>query len=403
MWCFKMGSKISDRLLQLLNQHEEWRARSLNLIPSENITSPQVRRMLASDFGHRYAWDEPWYGGQKYTEEVEKLAAEAAKDLFSAKYANVRPLSGHLSLMAVVMGLCEPGDSILISSFENGGYPLNLQARFPLDLHYFPYHEDRFTMNSEGAIELLEQVRPKLAILGASLFPFPHPVKELAEVASSVGTTLAYDGSHVLGLIAGEQFQNPFKEGADILLGSTHKTFPGPQGGILLVREDMELAEKIDLTLRSPPVLVDNYHHHRVAALAMALAEMLRFGKAYAQQVVGNAQTLARNLHERGISIVGATQGYTKSHQVLLEMEKPEHGHQIRDHLEEADIIADAGVRLGTQEVTRRGMREEEMVQIAELISKLLVEQVPSKLIKRQVHKLTKQFQEVHYRFDVES
>lgn len=358
--------------------------------------------MLGSDFGHRYAWDEPWYGGQKYTEEVERLAVEAAKDLFDVKYANVRPLSGHLSLMAVVMGLCEPGDSVLISSFENGGYPLSLQTRFPLDLHYFPYHEDRYTMDTEGAIELLEQVQPKLAILGGSLFPFPHPVKELAETAHSVGTTLAYDGSHVLGLIAGEQFQDPLKEGADILLGSTHKTLPGPQGGILLVREDMELAERIDLTLRSPPVLVDNYHHHRVAALAMTLAEILHFGKAYAQKVVQNAQTLARNLHECGISIVGASKGYTRSHQVLFEMEKPEHGHQIRDHLEEADIIADAGVRLGTQEVTRRGMREKEMVQIAELISKVLVEQVPSKQVKRQVHMLTQQFKDVHYCFDVQ-
>ncbi|MFX1598694.1 MAG: serine hydroxymethyltransferase [Promethearchaeota archaeon] len=397
-----MSLEIANRLLQVLNLHEEWRTRSLNLIPSENITSPQVRRMLASDFGHRYAWDEPWYGGQKYTEEVERLAVEAAKDLFRAKYANVRPLSGHLSLMAVVLGLCEPGDSVLISSFENGGYPLSLQARFPLDLHYFPYREDRYTMNVEAAIELLEQVQPKLAILGASLFPFPHPVKELAEAAHSVGSTLAYDGSHVLGLIAGEQFQDPFKEGADILLGSTHKTFPGPQGGILLVREDMELAEKIDLTLRPPPVLVDNYHHHRVAALAMTLGEMLQFGKAYAKQVVENAQTLARNLHEGGIRILGASQGYTRSHQILLEIEGAEHGHQIRDHLEEADIIADSGVRLGTQEVARRGMCEEEMIKIAELISKLLVEQVPSGQVKRQVHELTQQFQEVHYRFNIE-
>ncbi len=394
-----MGEVIARKLRETLTEHEKWRRRCLNLIPSENVTSPLVRRMLASDFGHRYYWDEPWYGGQQFTEQVEQLAVEAAKQLYGARYANVRALSGHMALMAALMGLLEPGDTVVISNVENGGYPLNLQARFPMDIHYFPYHQDRYTMDKEGAVELIEEVKPRLVIFGASLFPFPHPVREVAKAACSVEAVPVYDGSHVLGLIAGRQFQDPFGEGAEILLGSTHKTLFGPQGGILLVRENMELAEQIDLTLRAPPVLVDNFHMNRVAGLGVALAELLSFGEEYARQVVLNAQTLAKSLHERGILVVGAEQGFTESHQVLLHVENSEEGLRIRDQLEAADIIADIGVRLGSQELTRLGMKEPEMIEVAELVSALLIDRESPKQVKPRVHKLIDQFQEIQFCF----
>ncbi len=355
--------------------------------------------MLASDFGHRYYWDEPWYGGQKFTEQIELLAVEAAKQLFGAKYANLRALSGHMSLMAILMGLLEPGDAVIISSTENGGYPLNLQARFPMDIHYFPYHQDRYSMDEEGAVELVEKVKPRLVVFGASLFPFPHPVREVAKAALDVGAVPVYDGSHVLGLIAGHQFQDPFGEGAEILLGSTHKTLFGPQGGIVLVRENLDLAELIDLTLRAPPVLVDNFHMNRVAGLGVALAELLSFGEDYARQVVLNAQTLAKALHERGVRVIGVERGFTESHQVLLHVESSDEGLRIRDLLEAADIIVDVGVRLGSQELTRLGMKEPEMMEVAELMSALLIDQESPKQVKTRVHKLIDQFQEIQYCF----
>jgi glycine hydroxymethyltransferase len=393
-----MGAELAQKIHQIVTTHEAWRQKCLNLIPSENLTSPQVREMLASDFGHRYAWDEPWYGGQKYTIQVEELALQAAKKLFNAKYANVRPLSGHLSLMSVIMGLCEPNDTIAISHTDNGGYPLNLQARFPLNVQYFPYKSDQYSMDIEGAKELIMQTRPKLVILGASIFLQPHPVKELTKVTHDTGSTLVYDGSHVLGLIAGGQFQNPFLEGAQILLGSTHKTFFGPQGGIVLVKDDETLAEQIDVTLRPNPVLIDNYHHHRVAALAIALTELLSFGKDYAKQVVENAQKLAHSLENNGVPVVGKTWNFTSSHQVLLQTTNFEHGRQIRDRLEEADIIADIGVRLGAQEVTRRGMKQPQMIEIATLIARRLGGE-DAGTIKHDVHKLTTQFEQVEYCF----
>lgn len=394
-----MCAEFIQKLQDALRNHEEWRQQCLNLIPSENITSPLVRRMLASDFGHRYYWDEPWYGGEKYTEEIERLAIEAAKQLFDANYANVRPLSGHMSLMAVIMGLCQPGDSIAISHFENGGYPLNLQERFPLDIYYFPYGPDKYNMDLDGVRVLLEKVKPKLAILGASLYPFPHPLKEIIKISRKVGTTIVYDGSHVLGLIAGGEFQRPFEEGAQILLGSTHKTFFGPQGGIVLIHDDKDLTEQVDVTLRPPPVLVDNYHHHRIGALAVALTELLAFGKSYAQQVISNAQVLAKALSEQGVPVIGSDRGFTASHQVLLHVADLEEGHRIRKLLEKADIIADSGVRLGSQEVTRRGMQAAEMVKIADFISDILKGADPAKT-RKQVHKLVNEFQTIKFCFN---
>jgi glycine hydroxymethyltransferase len=393
-----MCAEISRTIHSAVRKHEEWRQNCLNLIPSENITSPQVRAMLGSDFGHRYAWDEPWYGGQKYSVEVEKVAIEAAKKLFHADYANVRPLSGHLSLMSVIMGLCQPKDSIIISHFRNGGYPLNLQARFPLDVSYLPYLPDQYSIDVERATEMIEHIRPRLVILGASIFLKPHPVREFAKVCQDVGTILVYDGSHVLGLIAGKQFQNPFEEGAQIMLGSTHKTFFGPQGGIVLVKKNPDLAEQINLTLRPNPVLVDNYHHHRVAALAIALAELLTFGSEYAKQVIKNSQKLAQALVDEEVPVVGAKWGYTASHQVLLQTKTLEQGQEMCAQLEASDIIADAGVRLGSQEVTRRGMKIEHMPRIAQLIAKRLKGVAPAQ-VKKEVHSLTGQFQTVKYCF----
>lgn len=255
-------------------------------------------------------------------------------------------------------------------------------------------------MDVPGAAALIEQIRPRLVILGASLIPKAHPVKALVKVVRDVDSVLAYDGSHVLGLIAGGQFQDPFQEGADILLGSTHKTFFGPQGGIVLVKEDVTLAEQIDITMRPNPVLVDNYHHHRVAALAFALAEMLMFSKAYAKQVVDNAKQLAQALHQKNVELIGQSWGFTESHQVIIDTKNERRGQQMCAQLEEADIIADAGVRLGSQEITRRGMKQNEMKQIAELIAQRLLEKEPVARIKAQVHSLAEKFQGIEYCFD---
>jgi glycine hydroxymethyltransferase len=236
------------------------------------------------------------------------------------------------------------------------------------------------------------RVKPRLIMLGASEFLFPHPIKEFKEVASEVNAILTYDGAHVLGLIAGDCFQDPLREGVEILTGSTHKTFFGPQGGIIISVN--KYANLIDHAVWQ---LVNNHHIHRVAGLAVTLCEFLAFGRDYAKQVVKNAKRLAESLYNYGIDVLCPYKGFTESHQVLFKV-PGENGESISKKLEEANIITNkvplpwdpseeecSGIRIGTQEITRLGMKEEEMEEIASLIRKVILDKEDPSKIKREV------------------
>ncbi|MCK4482076.1 serine hydroxymethyltransferase, partial [Candidatus Bathyarchaeota archaeon] len=231
---------------------------------------------------------------------------------------------------------------------------------------------------------------------GASLITFPHPVKELAQVAQENGACIGFDGSHVLGLIAGERFQDPLREGATVLFGSTHKTLFGPQGGIILA--DKEHGELLKSKIY--PAFVDNAHWNRIAALTLALAEMKKFGRAYAEQITRNSKTLAKALHDYGFPVTCQHLGFTKSHQILLDYGGYKQGRVIAEKLQHANIIIDCGVRIGTCEVTRRGMKEREMLRIAELIKKTACDEENPENIKKEVAQLCADFQKVGYCFE---
>jgi glycine hydroxymethyltransferase len=196
-------------------------------------------------------------------------------------------------------------------------------------------------------------------------------------------------------LIAGGEFQNPFEEGASVLLGSTHKTLFGPQGGMILA--DKEHGEVIEKQIF--PAFVDNAHWHRIAALSLALAEMKEYGREYARQIIRNAQVLAGTLAEYGFPVACPSLGYTKSHQVFLDYGGYKEGRVIGKKLEGANIIADCGVRLGVCETTRRGMKADEMERIAEFIKRVIVDEEDPRRVKEDVTKLAKEFQEVKYCF----
>ncbi|MHA1604442.1 MAG: hypothetical protein ACTSWF_07315 [Candidatus Freyarchaeota archaeon] len=241
----------------------------------------------------------------------------------------------------------------------------------------------------------MEEKKPELVILGASFIPMPYPVAEVSEAAQRVGALLAYDASHVLGLIAGKRFQRPLAEGADIMLGSTHKTFPGPQGGIILGNGFEEIRE--ELLFKT----IDNAHFHRIAALAVTLEEMKEFGEAYADQVVKNSKKLAKLLDEEGIPLKCKNRGFTESHQILVDTRKfqADYGKpwvEVVNHLEAANIILDRGGRIGTSEATRVGMREKEMEKICELILRG-VKGEEAERIKKDAVELRSGFTEVHY------
>jgi glycine hydroxymethyltransferase len=258
-----------------------------------------------------------------------------------------------------------------------------------------------------------ENKAPKLAMFGASVFLFPHPVKELEEAFREVGASICYDSAHVSGLIAGGKFQDPLREGADVLTASTHKTLPGPQGGMVVSWN--RFAEKVKKAVF--PGCVSNHHLHTVAAKAVAFAEMMAFGSNYSEQVIRNAKALAQSLHERGFKVLGEKNGFTKSHVMIADTMKYADGRDVEKRLEQANIIlnrnmlpydlkfgrhfeAPGGIRCGSLECTRLGMKENDMQYIAELMERVVAKGESIDRVKQDVVEFRKGFQKVHYAFE---
>jgi glycine hydroxymethyltransferase len=392
--------KLIDEILSIAKNHEDWRGKQcLNLIPSENVMSSAARKLLSSDLAHRYTARDRFYMGTRFTDEIEHYGEKLAKEVFKAETADLRPLSGHIADLIVFANFAKPGDTLMCISPRNGGYPgmwkEGLAGLFKLKPVAFPFSKRDWNIDVERAREAIMKTKPKIAIFGASLITFPNPVKELAEVAREYGAFVGFDGSHVMGLIAGQQFQDPLREGAHVLFGSTHKSFFGPQGGIILAdRQHGEfLKEKIY------PAFVDNAHWNRIAALTLALAEMKEFGKTYARQIVQNSQALAKALKDYGFPVICQHLGFTRSHQVILDYGDYEKGRAVAEKLQRANIIADCVVRIGTCEVTRRGMKKKEMLRIAELLKRAIIDGEQPDRIKKDVAKLSSEFQKVEYCF----
>jgi glycine hydroxymethyltransferase len=397
--------------LDMMRAQEKWRLEdSINLLPSENMSSPQVRALLSSDFGHRYTlpvnavyageYMENSYRGTRLTTEVELSAEVAAKEVFKAKHACVQPMGGHIAALITIVSTTRRGDTICAVPPENGGYDGYAQEYIPdiLGLKSFklPFDATSFNLDSAAAAALIRSKRPKLVIIGQSAILFPYDLRPVKEACKEAGATMVYDGSHVLGLIAGGEFQKPLKEGADILYGSTHKSFFGPQGGLIVTDSDSLNAEvRKNLTWR----IVDNVHWNRVAALGQALLEMKKFGPSYAKQVVKNSKRLGKELKERGVPIMYEDLGFTESHQLLMDPKEIRaiYGLTVNDFsikLEKSNLIIDSVSRLGTAEVTRLGMKEKHMAEVADLF----VAAALGKTVKKQVKRLREQFQ-MDYRF----
>lgn len=354
-----------SRLAHLLVAHEELRRGGINLVASENRVSRAVGRALGSDLAGRYPAQ--GYGGSLYARRVVEETESLARKVFGARHALVTPLSGNMCVLAVLFSFTSPGEAVATLPFDAGGYPFGVEKfhrrRVPI-----PADPHNLEIRVEETVELLAREGVKVAFLGASFFPYPHPVAEIRRGLEEAGhpCLLAYDGSHVLGIIACGGFQDPLREGADILMGSTHKTLFGPQGGIILTNRG-ELADRLrkflELDLEEGIGLVDNPHLNRIAALGVALEELMS-DPSYGSRVVENAVALAKALHARGVPVRFADRGFTASHQVLLGLEPVEAEGLCRE-LEINGIFIDAWGRLGTAEVTRLGMGSGEMKLIA--------------------------------------
>lgn len=374
-----------------VKEHDQYRSECINLIASENVLSPRVRQALSSDMASRYALRPEFYAGTSKIHRVWEMAEELAKEVFAAEYCSVAPLSGHLALMIALYSVLKRGGKVAVVDPKFSGYPGLDRDKLPeiFGFEVLTLPERNLLIDKEKAVGLVYSEKPDVVVLGASLILFPMPVKELAEAVHGYGGKLIYDGSHVLGLIAGGVFQQPLKEGADILLGSTHKSLFGPQGGLILTN-DNTLARRINENTFHK--FVDNIHFNRVAALAVALDEIKRHGRRYAEKVVENANHLALSLEKRELKPFKNSSGFTRSHQVYLPYPEQD-AIQVRDKLERNNIIADMGVRLGTNEVTRRGMGSKEMATIADFIARAL----GGERVLPAVRTFTKRFKTIKY------
>lgn len=408
------NEKYALNIKEATKEHHEWMKNSINLIASENITSLNVREALASDLSHRYAEGLPcdrFYEGCGYIDQVENLTIDLTKKLFHAEHANVQPVSGVVANLASFFALADCNDRMMALEVPVGGHisHANVSAAGIRGIKVSPHPFDEEKMNIDPDImkKKILEIKPKIILLGGSVFLFPHPVHEAREAADEVGAKVMYDGAHVLGLIAGGKFQDPLKEGADLLVGSTHKTFPGPQGGIILCKEN--IADKIDEAVF--PGVVSNHHLHHLAALGISTAEMLEFGADYANQIIKNAQALAGNLHERGFQVLCEDQGFTQSHQVVMDVSNLGKASQFAKDLESNNIILNknllpwddvnrtenpSGIRVGTQEITRRGLKESQMNEVAEYIKMVVMD---SKDVKEEVKEFMSPYSNVHYSF----
>jgi len=396
-----VGLETADRIMELVGMHEKYRTKQcINLRADENYTSPRVRSVLASDFCHRNTSPDPKfiYRGTKYLNRVYDLTVELGKKLFKADYLNVFAPTGHSANIIVFFAFCKPGDKVLVLAPEHGGYggmaSTSLPQSLGLETLYFPFDYDTMRIDVDRTIELLKKEKPSLVIFGSTYFLFPQPVKELAEASHRYGIPVAYDGAHVIGLIAGGEFQDPLHEGADVLFGSTMKTLAGPPGGIILTNNreiDVKLTEATWYRGVTAP------QWNRIAALGVVFAEALEWGREYARQVVRNSRALATACHQRGVSVMYEHQKFTSSHTFLLNVGGLDQNVVGRASekaaaLEGANIIIDDRGRVGTGEVTRLGMKEGEMEQIADMMADAVLDKMSHSEIRERVLSLRSKF-----------
>ena len=418
----RSGEEMQEAVIDAVERNENWRGEQcINLLAPEAPTSPTVRALLSSEVGTRAAEGHigkvnRWFAGTKYIDEIEALCVELLKKVFRARYADHRLVASMIGNLAVYTALTEPGDVIMSIAQPFGGHssnrvdgPAGVRGLRIVDV---PMDPDELVVDLDLFRALAPLVRPKLVALGASMTLFPFPLQEMSEIVAEWGGKIFFDGAHQIGLIAGGQFQDPLREGTVVMTGSAGKTFSGPQSGII-VWDDSSLTEP--LTHAIFPVLAATHQVNRVAALAVACAEMIEFGQTYMAQIVRNAQALGAALEKRGIPVLSSHKGYTRTHQVIANAHTFGGGLDVAHLLARANIVTNknlipsntpedwdrpSGLRMGTIEVTRYGMREQEMDRIADFIRRILIEKQSPNAVVEDVIEFRQGYQTLYYNFD---
>lgn len=408
-------SAVAGEVERLAASQESWAdATCVNLNAATNLMNPRGRALLAGTLGTRPSLG---YPGDKYetglagAERIEVIAVELARRLFHAAFAEPRVLSGSLANLYAFMALARPGDAVLVIPESAGGHAthhrLGAAGLHGLVVHDIPFDAATMNLDLEALARRALEVRPRIIVIGASLVLFPYDLAAVRRIADAVEARIVFDAAHLAGLIAGGVFPQPLDRGADVVTMSTYKTFGGPPGGLVLTN-DPEIAERLDRI--AYPGLTANFDMGRVAALAVAEADLLAHGAAYARGCTDNAQALAAALDTEGFAVIARSAGYTRSHHVAVDVRTMGGGSRVSRRLEEANILATgiplpvepiagdyAGLRIGTQEVTRLGMRPAEMVRIARFMARHLVHGEPASAVGREVAAFRDAFRTVGY------
>jgi len=412
-----------QEIFSIIDKEAERQENGIELIASENFTSKQVMEVMGSVFTNKYAEGYPgkrYYGGCQFIDEAEQLAIDRAKELFGAEYANVQPHSGAQANSAVMLALLNPGDKILGFDLSHGGHlthgsPVNFSGKLYNPVFY-GVDKETGVINMDKVEEIAEKEQPKLIIAGASAYSQDWDYKRFREIADKVGAILLADVSHFAGLIAAGLMNDPVPH-CHVVTTTTHKTLRGPRGGLILVGKDGANPLNIQTskgklkrmsTIFNSAVFPGSQGgplEHVVAAKAVGFYENLTDEfRQYAKQVIKNAQAMADAFMERGYKVIS---GGTKNHLMLIDLRsKGATGKYAEETLEKADItlnknmvpfdeqpaLVTSGIRIGTSAVTTRGMKEDEMRQIVDMIDRIVLDENKVDEVKQEVKELAGRF-----------
>ena len=404
---FENIAKNDPAIMEIIEKEITRQQNHLELIASENFVSEQVMEAMGSQLTNKYAEGYPgrrYYGGCEVVDQAEELAISRLKELFDAEHANVQPHSGANANLGVYFAILKPGDKVLGMNLSQGGHlthgsPVNISGTY---YNFVEYGVDKETevIDYDKVREIALEEKPKLIVAGASAYPRNIDFKKFKEIADEVGAYLMVDMAHIAGLVAAGLHQSPVPY-ADFVTTTTHKTLRGPRGGAILCKE--EYAKMIDKAIF--PGLQGGPLMHVIAAKAVSFGEALTDEfKEYQKQIILNAKVLAEELSKNGFRLVS---GGTDTHLVLLDVRsKKLTGKKAEALLDEVGVATNkntipfdpespfttSGIRLGTPAVTTRGMKEEEMKEIAEIITLALDESIDREEIQEKVSKLCERF-----------
>ena len=384
--CDELEIEIHREIENNVKIHEK---QCINLNPATNVMNPKAEAVLAKGLGSRPSLG---YPGDKYEmgleaiEKIEVIATRLACEVFNSKYAEIRVTSGAMANLYGFMATCHAGDSIIVPPASIGGHVTHnndgAAGLYGLKIHEAPVDAKRYSIDVDKLHKQAVKIKPSLISIGSSLNLLPHPVSQIREIADEVGAKVLFDAAHQCGMIAGGAWQQPLEEGAHLMTFSTYKSLGGPPSGLIVTNDD-EIAQRLDAI--AFPGLTANFDAAKSASLAIALLDWKEYGHDYAAMMAKTASALAQELAKKDIPVFSTEQGFTQSHQFAIEAANYGGGQTAAKHLRKANILTCGiglpienvngdmnGLRFGTPEIVRWGMKPEHMPTLADFIARAL-------------------------------